>query len=182
MKEIIKKYIKLHQEHATALYRIIPVGGYLQTAILAKNTRRQLHSQSKVYAILDEDAFTIPDTQNPEFVRLRSKNRDLIYSLRCTPELWIIDKFEKRNLAVQKAIRAKFGCEYQNLINAPKYQACNSPSPRRLAKYKTNVLIDLLKEYSGETEDNIFARLASILIEQHLPNEEIDNFMRQFFN
>lgn len=181
LKKMIEKYRQMHREYSTALLRIIPVGPYAQTAFLAKNTCQQLLGQSKVYAILDADAFD-EGQQNTKFWNLYEQNKDLIYSLGCTPELWMIEKMEANDPIVKNTISDKFNCECRNLLRHPSYVACNSQNPRKLAKQKTDIVVKLLMDHSGEKADIVLDILASVLIDNLFTENDINRYIAPLFN
>ena len=57
LRNLRNRYIGLEPRFATALCAYIPVGGFAQTAQMAVNTQRRVFAQSKVFAIVDDDAF-----------------------------------------------------------------------------------------------------------------------------
>lgn len=135
MKRMFYKYLDLEPIHATAMSSIIPVGGYQQTATLAVNTRHQLFEQSKVFAVLDEDAF-VEGQANQVFWTLYENNNNIIYSLGCTPELWIVERLENNDQQIELLLRQYFHCEFQTILQDDAYRNCNARNLRKRAKSK----------------------------------------------
>lgn len=140
LKAMLAKYANINTNTKSMMYCIIPVGGYEQTALLAKNTRHQLFDRSKVYALLDDDVFTESIHNNTKFAQLYEQNRDFIYSLKYTPESWLIEHLENLDANLASCIRSNYHCEINTIITDRRYTTCNSQSPRKLCKQKMDVV------------------------------------------
>ncbi len=161
LKKMISRYMTLNQEHQSAFVNITPVGGYLETAKLALETRQRILLNTKVYAVLDDDAFS---ARNPEFNDISEKNQKAIWTLGCTPELLLINKFEKQNGDILASIRNDFHCDYNEIALDAKYLACDSPNERKKCKKKLDVLISILIARSGESEALVIDKFVEIII------------------
>ena len=155
LKKMLNRYVALDNEQSTIMNCIIPVGGYEQTALLAKSTRKQLLGQSKVYAVLDDDVFTESIRSNRSFAELYENNKDFIFSLKCTPESWFIEQLEKEDNALADIIRDKFHCEIEYIVKDQRYKNCKSEKPRKLAKQKMDCILEILEECSGDNKNVI---------------------------
>ena len=77
LKRMIFRYGSLAPRHSTALASIIPVGGFCQTANIAVTTNNQLFGHSKVFALVDSDAFDDLDSK-PIFRDLLNRYGEII--------------------------------------------------------------------------------------------------------
>lgn len=151
LKKMIIRYLRLEPELNTMMYDIIPVGGYRETAKFAINASCRLLYQSKVFAVLDADAF-IEGQADSQFWTLYQQNQDTIRDLSCTPEVWLIDKLESADRELANTIRIKYRCEVSTIIQSIEYTSCVSPKPRKLAKKKMDVIVAKIKQFTGENE------------------------------
>lgn len=177
LKAMIAKYANINTLIKSMMYCIIPVGGYEQTALLAKNTRHQLFERSKVYALLDDDVFTEAIHNNQKFAQLYEQNRDLIFSLKCTPESWLIEHFENREANLTSCIRNNYHCEINTILTDNRYTSCNAQSPRKLCKQKMDVVLKILEERCGDSQESILNSFVDLLIEQEMDNGTIQSVL-----
>lgn len=168
LKAMLTKYAEINTNIKSMMYCIIPVGGYEQTALLAKNTRHQLFDRSKVYALLDDDVFTEAIHNNAKFAQLYEQNRAFIYSLKCTPESWLIERLENRDANLTSCIRSNYHCEINTIITDERYLACNAQSPRKLCKQKMDVVLKVLEERCGNSQESILYSFVNLLVEQEM--------------
>lgn len=165
LKHTLNRYFALEPNQATALTSIIPVGGYLETATLAVNSRKQVFSQSKVFAIVDQDAFDEID-KNPKFEKLYKDNSDIIRGMGLIPEVYLIEQIENAKRSLKENIRKDFHAECTKIINSKEYKTCSSTNPRKLAKERYDVVLKCLQEDSGNTIDIVNDRLIYLIVEQ----------------
>lgn len=163
LRNLRNRYIAIEPKYATAVCAYIPVGGFAQTAEMAINTRRRVFALSKVFAIVDEDAFENLN-QKPVFADLHHRYPQIIRGFGFTPENWLIEYIESGNTVLNQKIRAKYMIEVSNILNDDKYKACNSTKPRKLAKDKFEVVIDILSESSGYVSEVVKSDLIGIII------------------
>ncbi len=164
LKKMLIRYIQLVPAHATASTNVIPVGGYEQTASLAVNTHKQSFAHSKIYAVLDEDAFN-EGMNNPKFRSLYVENMNVVKHLGCTPEVWMVDRTENGEEDFRRLLRECFHCEAQTILSNEDYRGCNSPNLRKRAKAKVKVMIKLLAGCSGDNELLVQDTLFKILVD-----------------
>ena len=165
LKKMIKRCCEADQRFHTVTNCIIPVGGYEQTAQLAINTQRQLLGRSFVCAVWDADVFeeTIPSTQR---IRdLYEANRNIIFNLGCTPEVWMIEKIESMAPEVVNSLRDRFHYEVGTIVSSDEYRQCNSPKPRKLAKQKMDVVVEQFSAACGDSQEVVREAFADILID-----------------
>ena len=170
LKAFLKRYIVLEPDHATALTSIIPVGGYFQTADMAVRTRQQVFSQSKVYALLDQDAFENIE-ENAQFNALYTAHRDIIRSLTFTPEVWIIEKLVAAENDFKRDIRTRFHAELDSIFASEPYRDCSSTNPRKLAKKQLSVVLDAFCAFSGDNSSCVEISLIDLIL-SHTPDAE----------
>lgn len=166
---LLKKMLRICCEEdrrfSTITNCIVPVGGYEQTAHLAINTKRQLLGKSFVCAVWDEDVFTetIPNTSRIE--QLYEQNKSMIFRLGCTPEVWMIETLEQNGPEINRVFRDRFRCEIESVIHSEEYVRCNAQQPRKLAKQKMDVVIDILSSSCGDSKEIVLEALAQIIID-----------------
>lgn len=163
LKHLLNRYVALVPSHETALTSIIPVGGYEQTATMAVQTNRQLLSQSKVYAIVDGDAFDNLDA-NPNFRELYENHKDIIYGFKFTPEVWLIGKMEHPTESLKRSIQGKFHAEINQIVQSQEYRDCTASAPRKLAKKQWDVVVKKLCETSGDSDILVTDSLISTIV------------------
>lgn len=168
LKAMIAKYANINPLIKSMIYCIVPVGGYEQTALLAKNTRYQLFERSRVYALLDDDVFTEAIHKNQKFAQLYEQNSNFIYSLKCTPESWLIEHLENQDANLISCIRSNYHCEVSTILTDGRYTACNAQSPRKLCKQKMDVVLKILGERCGNSQESILNSFVNLLIEQEM--------------
>lgn len=164
LKKLIQRCI-VDGSFSTINFCVVPVGGYNETAKLALNTKDKLFNRSKVFAVWDEDVFTETIPSNQEVQKLHADNQDVIFRLGCTPELWMIKALESENEDIIRAIRDTFRIEVRNILRSNDYTKCNNSNPRKLAKAKMDVLIDMIMETSGDGIEMVLNNLADIVID-----------------
>lgn len=177
LKKELQIFCEKNNKYASMQYCVIPVGGYQQTLDLAIHTRKQLFNNSKVVVVWDQDVFDEP-LQDDTQVKLKEKyknNKNIIYSLNCTPEVWIIDELEKRDDIICQWIRETFNIEVNEILSSDEYRKCNSTKPRVLAKQKFEVVKKYLSEASGDSADVIINEIIDLFVSQ--PNN-IGNIKR----
>lgn len=171
VKHMLNRYYSLNPSQATASVSVVPVGGYLETARLAVRTKHQLFSQSKVFAIVDQDAFE-GTGNNPTFQQLYSENLDCIFGLGFTPEVFLIEQIEGANRLLKDAIRRKFHIELSQIIQDDEYRTRNSQNPLKLAKDRYSVVLNRLSSASGESAEITNNELIRIIVE-HVPDSVV---------
>ena len=163
LRKMIVKCIKNDEKYSTIESSIFPVGGYRETYKLALSTKERLFHDAKVFAVLDEDAFD-SEIVNADIIKCFEDNKDVIFNLGCTPEVWIIKALEER--MVDKEIRDDFKIEVITIINSNEYKACNGDNYRKIAKKKLEIVIEKLVAFSGESKEVSLEKLLDILIEK----------------
>lgn len=163
LRELRKRYVKLKPEHATALCNIIPVGGYYETARMAVSTRIRLLGNSKVYAVVDADAFDDLDSK-PKFKKLYKSNKDCIKNLHFTPEVWLVDKIESADNNLCREVKEKYYLEIADVLKSEVYVKCNSTKERQLAKDKYDAFCSYIGKANSLSENTISNEIIGIII------------------
>lgn len=178
LKKQIQRYIKIMAnsvpEYSPPSYAIVPVGGYMETSRLSIVTKKQLFNHSKVFAVLDEDAFSEGLPNNNKFNELYEGHKDVIKTLGITPELWIIEQLEKGHEHVQDKMKEIFHCELYNIKTSKEYKDVSSNNKRRLAKKKLEIVLNIVKQYSGEKEDVIIEQLVELIV-MNMRDQDVEN-------
>ena len=165
VKHSLKRFFSLVPNQATALVSIIPVGGFYETACMAVNTRNQVFSQSKVFAIVDQDAFEELE-RKPLFRRLYETHHNIIFGIGFTPEVYLVEQIENANHELKDNIRRRFHVESSRIITSEEYQACNAQNPRKLAKAHYAIFLKQMSATSGDSIDIVNDNLIHIIIDQ----------------
>ncbi|MFN2939245.1 ATP-dependent nuclease [Lachnospiraceae bacterium YH-ros2226] len=150
LRHMLNRYINIEPQNASAQCYVVPVGGFEQTARLMANTKDRLLAQSKVFALVDADAFDDIDSK-PKFKDLHDRFPQYVRSLGFTPENWLVDTFEHAENAFRDKIREIFHLEQKDVLLSKEYQNCNSSKPRQLAKDKFSVIVDMLSSAYGSS-------------------------------
>ena len=177
LKKMIGICCAVDQRFMTITNSIIPVGGYRETAKLAINTRRQLFSQSRVCAVWDDDVFSETIPANPEVAELYNTNRDLIFNIGCTPEVWLIERLEDLDATIVRLIRERFFSDPTVLTASEEYRACNSPKPRKRAKQKLDLIIKQLSAQCGDSEEVVLDAFVEIFVSNALTQGQIKSIV-----
>jgi len=169
LKSLIKKYIEKNTNDVNNYdflsYTIVPVGGYLETSLLAVKTNNQLFKNSRIFAVLDEDAFTVGISENARFNDVYEENKNIIKSLGFTPELWLIEKIEGSDLDLLNKIKINFHCEVTDILDDEKYKKAKHKNIRKEAKLKFDRVINIFASYSGENVESIKNTIVNLIIE-----------------
>jgi len=177
LKKMIKICCEVDQRFHTITNCIVPVGGYEQTALLAKNTKMQLFGRSYVCAVWDEDVFLETLPSNSRINDFYQENREMIFNLGCTPEVWMIEKLESLDEEIVRALRERFCYEVDTVIHSEEYVACVSPKPRKLAKAKMDVVISKFASACGDSEEIVLDAFAQIIIDKAYDIGKIRNIV-----
>ena len=180
LKRMLYRYGELAPRHSTALASIIPVGGFCQTANLAVTTNHQLFGHSKVFALVDSDAFDDLETK-PVFRELYNRNSDIIKDLSVTPEIKFIQILSSANDTLKSLFRRRMHCEIQTIFECSDYQACCSDNCRTLAKKQFEIFINKCVDATGDNEIIVKNDLINMLVDT-IPNGEIHQLLGPIYN
>lgn len=175
LKRILNKYFTFVPTHATALTSIIPVGGFFETARMAVCTRHQVFAQSKVFAVVDEDAFEDID-QKPKFKDLYEHNRGIIFGFGFTPEVFLVKKLQARSMQLSNSVINDFHAKISEILLKQEYIACNAQNPRQLAKDRFSVIVQSLCEISGDSIPLVRDHLIQLIVDD-MDREKIMTIM-----
>lgn len=180
LKRIIKRYKALANKHSTAEISIVPVGGFYETSKMAVDTNNQLFRSSKVFSLVDADAFEEIDSK-PKFKVLLNEHPNIIKKLPITPEVFFVSELSKMATEVCARFRSEMHCDLSNVISSPDYIKCNAENERKLAKDRFKVVVDKCCESTGDNEIIVTNNIIKLVTNQ-IPNDEIQQFMGPIFN
>lgn len=180
LKRMVYRYGTLAPCHSTALASIIPVGGFCQTANLAVMTNNQLFGHSKVFALVDSDAFDNLD-QKPDFNLLLTRYRNIIKDLSVTPEVKFIEILSAADENLKSAFRSRMHCEIPTILNSIEYRNCSSENCRKLAKKRFEVFVSKCVSFSGDNEETVKTDLINLLVDT-LPDGNVQSLLGPIFN
>lgn len=179
LRHMRERYVKIKPEHATALCNIIPVGGFYETSRMAVNTGIRVFGDSKVFAVVDQDAVENIE-QKPKFEELFKRHSEIIKTLTFTPEVWLIAKLETADNPLKNKILGKYHIELNTVLQNEKYKKCNSTNPRQLAKDKYRVFIDYLCDVTGISSEILDYEIVQSVIED-IPDGEVLKVLNPLF-
>lgn len=183
---MIRRYLREFPSHATAMYNIIPVGGYFQTAQLAVNTYKRVFGNSQVFAVLDQDAFYERSEKDPKnesgFKKIYKSNKGMIKSLTFIPEVWIIDKIEENAEGFKKEIIDEYSADLNDILQSSTYKSFKCDNPKKLAKKKLDFLIEQLSVSSSGRDENIIEDELIRMIVEDMDIREIKKVLNPLFN
>ena len=148
---------------------VIPVGGYLETAKFAMNTRKQLFSSSNVIAFLDEDAFFDLD-KRVEFNAIFTANPNIVRSLGFTPEVKLIDMLEN-NTGLQKNIKKVMHFDLSGIKYNAEYIQITGRNERKIAKNKFDYIVKKCIDSSSEKENIVINELVKLVVNEFDKND-----------
>ena len=180
LKQIVKRYKALANKHSTAEISIVPVGGYLETSKMAIDTNNQLFRYSKVFSMVDADAFDNID-KNPKFKKLQHEHGKLIKKLPITPEVFFISELSKFDVELCSQFKKEMHCELPNILSSTEYTQCNDQNERKLAKSHFGVVIDKCCETTGDDRVIVVNNIIKLVTDQ-IPDSEILHFLGPIFN
>ena len=178
LQKMIERYSVLEKKYAKFHHHIVPVGGLLETAKFAIKTKHRVFAGSKVFALLDDDAF---HGKTPRLDAIRKGNEDTVQNLGCTPEVYFINKLEAADVAFATVVRNDYLCEIPNILRDERYVSCKADNVRKLAKKQFDVFIDILCASTGDHEDVVRDRFIA-LIADTMPGDELKKVLGPIFS
>ncbi len=179
LRKITSRYKGINKELNTAIFNIVPVGGFYETARLAVYTARRLFAKSVVKAVVDADAFDDLE-KKPKFEKILNAHPDIVKSLSFTPEVWLIDKLERAGEELKNGILKDYCADIDDIIENENYKKCNAKNERKLAKDKYKVVLDILSEINCRNQEIIGSELIGLIIDS-LPESEIKSIAGPLF-
>ena len=180
LKRMIFRYGSLTPVHSTALASIVPVGGFCQTANVAVTTNNQLFGHSKVFALVDSDAFDDLETK-PIFRELLNQHSAIIKNLSVTPEVRFVEVLNSADESFKSLFKNRMHCEIPTILNCNDYQSCTSENRRKLAKDRFNVFIRKCVAASGDDEVIIKNELINMIVDT-IPDGEVQRLLGPIYN
>ena len=182
LKKLINRYVTIVPNYLTVSTAIIPVGGFKETARMAVATNKQLFESSKVFAVLDDDAFTVNNNnQDSEFKKILNAHNNMIFSLGFTPEIKLVDILTGGNQNFNTQFKTYMHCEVKKILDSDDYKALNKANIRHLAKAQFNMFVDKCVSTTGDKFDVVEDRLISLIVDQ-FDEGEIKTILGPIFN
>ena len=179
---MIRRFQEHNKEHFDAKISVVPVGGYPETARLAVNTKLQLFPDSKVYALLDDDAFNADKSPKNRIADLYRDYSNIIGSLNITPEVHFVQMLSSNNLDLAQEFKREMNCNLTQVLASQKYISVSTGSnPRKVAKDQFEVIINVCKNNTVSSIDIIKEKLIT-LIAQYETEEQLKALLSQRFN
>ena len=161
-------------------YRVIPVGGFNETANFTIRTINAKLSRSKVFCFLDTDAFSI-NSESKKLEELMSKdnNKHYIRDLTITPELWLIGLLEGNNKKINDFLINTFNYDVQDLFKDMEYlrkteefeKLDERKNERSLAKKKYEIFIKRVEVRCNKSIDVVEEKLINFCVENDFNNK-----------
>lgn len=180
LKNMICRYQLLEPKHSTALASIIPVGGYCQTANMAVTTNHQLFGHSKVFALVDSDAFEDLDLK-PDFSAIFYNHREIVKNLSVTPEVKFIEVLSSADQEFKTRFRRRMHCEITTILNCTAYRSCHSDNCRKLAKKRFDVFVSWCVNLSGDDELSVKRDLINMIVDT-IPDGDVQRLLGPIYN
>ena len=180
LKRMLFRYGELAPRHSTALASIVPVGGFCQTANIAVITNHQLFGHSKVFALVDSDAFEDLESK-PAFRSLLSQYPTIIKDLSVTPEVKFIEVLSSANESLKSSFRNRMHCEISTVLNSSNYRSCTSENCRTLAKSRFAVFVENCVATSGDNETLVKNDLINMIVDT-IPDSAVQQLLGPIYN
>ena len=139
--------------------------------------RKLIHERSRVFAVWDADVFTETIPKNERIKKLYEQNRDDIYDLGCTPEVWMVEQLECLQEKIVLKLKNRFHYEVSSIIKSDEYNACKSTKPRKLAKQKMDVIVKQFSLASGDSSELVLDALAQIILDETYSENKIKSIV-----
>ena len=165
VEQLIGMYMaKCHSDtNYRPLYKVIPVGGFVQVLEMLNNSSAILPNYVKRYALLDEDvkSESLKDAkkrQNRVLLDLFATAAEKVKFLPCTPEVGAVKMFEVDSLAdanLSSRLNNMFTGQNINiasLISAPDYLQLSASGSRDRAKCRMSNVVNKIVAQTGSDE------------------------------
>lgn len=148
------------------LYKIAPVGGFVQVLEMLNNSSTIFANYVKRYALLDEDVKSeslavARQQQNQSLLGLFATAANKVKFLPCTPEVGVIEIFEN-NAANDPQLLNQLNSMFQghnisitNLTSAPDYLQLTKANVRDRAKDRMSYIVKKIVETTGIDENHV---------------------------
>lgn len=154
------------------LYKIVPIGGFVQVVELLNSSSQIFPEYVKRYAFLDEDvqseALVIARRENKQsLLDLFAQSTNNIKFLPCTPEVGLMEMIEEG--CVHSTINSLFNgasINIQRIISSPNYTNLNKQNNRDKAKDRVKHIIERINTSTGVVDNEIYKALYKLYCEQ----------------
>ena len=193
LEQLIGKYLSITAPDYKyqPLYKVVPVGGFVQVVEMFNSSSTLFPNFVKKYAILDEDV----KTESLEKARRNGDQKilDLFHGasenikyLPCTPECGLIDLFEnksRQNIDIQRSIDSMFSGHRINIIqltSAQDYLMLSKENIRDRAKDRIKNIVGKLEAKTGLDQANIYKTFYGEYVKHNYADRQIGQ-LRQMF-
>lgn len=92
-------------------------------------------------------------------------------------ESWLIEHLENRDANLTSCIRYNYHCESNTILIDNRYTTCNAQSPQKLCKKKMDVVLKILEERCGDSQETILNSFVDLLIDHEMDNGTIQSVL-----
>jgi energy-coupling factor transporter ATP-binding protein EcfA2 len=166
--QLIGMYIAHSYPHENyrPLYKVAPVGGFVQVVEMLNNSSVVFANYVKRYALLDEDVKTdaLQNARrqgNQPLLDLFTRASNKAKFLPCTPEVGVIEMFEintRENIQLADQLNRMFNGHNINIIaltSAPDYLQLTKANLRDRAKDRLNNIVGKIINHTGNDEIHV---------------------------
>ncbi len=158
-------------------YNVLPVGGYSETAKLARRIKDTLPDHTTVKAVLDADAF---NSNSSVLEEIMEKDPELVHNLGFTPEVAFIEVIEKNRKKLESECQSTFGRSLRSILSSPEYaEHEKTRNPRKVAKKKFENIVSGLVNPMLLSERSVVQHEVIPMIVALMPLEAISATVRQ---
>lgn len=158
-------------------YNVLPVGGFQETAKLARRIKRTVPDHTIVRAVLDDDAF---DSECPIPEEIRKEDPELVHSLGFTPEAEFIKVIEENQKELETKCRSMFGRSLRAILSSPEYiERSVIANPRKAAKKKFEDIVSGLADPMHIPDKTIVQHEMTTMVVELMPLETVSATVRQ---
>lgn len=150
----------------TPLYRVVPVGGYVQVLDLLNASSQIFPEHVRRVAFLDRDVETevIPSLKykNQELKTFFDKLKKRIYYLPCTPECGLVEMVETADQYLFEKLNNLFDgsvIDFERMMASPDYKKLNKQKAREKAKDRMAYIVEFVVSKTGNDEVSILRTL-----------------------
>jgi ABC-type lipoprotein export system ATPase subunit len=172
------------------LYKIVPIGGFVQVVEFLNSTSQIFPEYVKRYAFLDEDvkseSLVNAERQNMQsLLQLFAQSDNYIKYLPCTPEVGLMEMIEGEG--VRTEINSLFNgasINIQRIISSPAYIALNKKNNRDKAKDRIKHIVAKINCSTGVINNDIYKSLYKLYCEQTYKNalEDLHQLLAPILN
>lgn len=193
LEQLIGKYMSIAAPDYKyqPLYKVVPVGGFVQVVEMFNSSSTLFPSYVKKYAILDEDVKTeslakARSNGDQKIINLFARANEYIKYLPCTPECGLMNLFEdisRQNVDIRRSIDSMFAGHRINIIqltSAQDYQILTKENIRDRAKDRIKNIVKKIELSTGIDQANIYKTFYGEYVKHKYAGQQIGQ-LRQMF-